>query len=212
MKLVLPALIAVLLLAGCRDRNAEIEPLILNEQGMIAVEMYLKQDTTIFYWKLREIPGRSTLMVLEGMLGTEGTVHEVFEKTHDALRKKAVELTAEMMDKGYKIYGSESYLQIIVQADTLYWGDTNDADKLAYMEDVISQALQITGNGKCTGSDIAHRVNVFAVVFDADIAAKTILKTLRDNNLDIPVVIAVEKGSDITVLYPENFQGEFSLI
>ncbi|MFO7723304.1 MAG: hypothetical protein R6V49_08795, partial [Bacteroidales bacterium] len=114
--------------------------------------------------------------------------------------------------EGYKIFGPESYIQIIIQADTLYWGDTEDADKLAFVEDVISQALQITGNGKCTGSDIAHRVNVFAVVFDAEIAAQTILKTLRENNLDIPVVIAVEKGSDITVIYPKNFQGEFSLI
>jgi hypothetical protein len=205
-------LMLMIIVTGCRDHNAELQKDIINDQGLIAVELFLEQDSVTLFWKIREVPGRSTLAVLEGRLGDEGKVHEVFEKSQESLMKKATELTAQKINEGYKIYGPESYLQIIVQVDTLYWGDTGDADKLAFMEDVISQALQMTGNGKCTGSDIAHRVNVFAAVFDAEVAVQTILKSLRDNNLDIPVVIAVEKGGDVTVIYPDKFQGEFSLI
>lgn len=198
--------------AGCRHSNGGIENDITTDEGNINAEFFLQGDTVTMFWKVREVPGRNTLVIQEGVLGGTISTYELYEQDRTVLKRKAVDLAAEKSREGYRIFGPEAYSQIIIQIDTLYWGDVTDLNKLAYVEDVISEGLSLSGNGKCTGSDISHKISLYAVVFDADIAVRTILKTLRDSNLDFPVVIAVENAGDITVVYPENYHGEFSLI
>lgn len=198
--------------SGCSRGSKDIENDITTSEGLINAELFLQNDTVISFWKIREIPGRGTLSVQEGIMGGEVRGYEVYEEDRSALIKRAVDFTKEKIKEGYSIFGPESYSQMIIQVDTLYWGDVSDVNRLAFVEDLLSDALMQSGNGRCTGSDISHKVSFFAVVFDVDIATGTILKALRDNNIDFPVVIAVEKGNDITIVYPENYQGEFSLI
>jgi hypothetical protein len=197
---------------GCRNHDTQTAGEITGEDGLINAELYLKEDTAIRFWKIREIPGRGTLTIHEGTVGREGKSHEVFEKTHPLLVDRAIKLTSEIKKMGYRIYGPEEYSHIIIQIDTLNWGATNDPDKLAYMEDIINGALLASGNGKCTGSDIGAKVSLYAIVFDTKASVKTILDELQKQNLEMPVVIAIEKGSDVEVIWPANFQGEFSLI
>lgn len=205
-------LLILILLSGCTGKHKDDLTDITNEEGLISTELFLKQDTVIHFWKMREIPGRSTLVIQEGLLGMAASSFEILETDSAKRVKKALELFAGIREKGYKTYGPDAYSHIIIQADTLYWGAVSDLDKLALVEDMINSALTSGGNGKCTGSDIGSKVSFFAVVFDAPTATKTILKALIDNGIDLPVVIAIEKGNDVKVIWPENFQGEFSLI
>lgn len=198
--------------AGCNTGNGDMEQDITTEEGIINAEFFLQEDTVTMFWKIREIPGRSTLVIQQGVLGGTISSYELFGDDRTALTRTAVDLALDKSREGYRIYGPEAYSQIIIQIDTIYWGDVSDLNKLAFMEDVIGEGLSQSGNGKSAGSDISHKVSFYAVVFDVDIAVRTILKTLRDNNLGLPVVIAVEKAGDITVIYPENYHGDFSLI
>lgn len=202
----------VFLITGCKSSDEDVLRKISASDGSIAAEMFLKTDSAIHFWKIREMPGRSTLLLQEGTLGEPGRDYEISAPDPKKLDKEAIRIAREVLDKGFRTFGPDSYSQIIIQTDTTYWGPVTDLDKLAMMEDLFNRALTTTGNGKCTGSDIGSKVSFYAMVFDAEVAARTLLKALRDNGTDLPVVIAVEKGTDIRVIWPENFHGDFSLL
>jgi hypothetical protein len=210
-KLILSILIIVVV-AGCRHKPADTLAEISDKSGKIVSEMYLKKDTLTFFWKIREIAGRGTIMVHEGILGEPGRKFEVSGKDHQELVQKITAMYKEMTDKGYRVFKPEAYAHLIIQTDTTSWGSLHDLDKLAMVEDLLNNALETTGNGSCTGSDIGSKVSFYSVVFDPGIAVQTMLKTLREGGMDFPVVIAIEKGNDIQVIWPENFRGEFSLL
>lgn len=205
-------LCGIFLITGCKSSDDEILKKISAPDGSIAAEMFLKTESATLFWKIREMPGRSTLLLQEGTLGETGRDFEVGAKDRQQLEKEAIRIAREVIGKGYRTFGPEAYSQIIIQTDTAFWGPVADLDKLALMEDLFNRALTSTGNGKCTGSDIGSKVSIYAMVFDAEVAAQTLLKALRDNGTDLPVVIAIEKGNDIRVIWPENYHGDFSLL
>lgn len=204
--------LCAVLLTGCRQKAPEQESNLINEEGMVSAEFFLVQDSVTYCWSIREIPGRSTLMIREGMLGTPLSSYEIYEPDRTLLLTKASELATLKNKEGYRSYSPEFYSHLIIQVDTAYWGDPEDIDRLVLVEDLINQVLVSTGNGKCTGSDLTGMVSFYAVVFDAEVARRSILKGFRENGIELPVVIAVEKGSDIRVIHPDNYQGDFSLI
>lgn len=205
-------LCGIFLVTGCKSSDDEVLKKISAPDGSIAAEMFLKTDSATLFWKIREVQGRSTLLLQEGTLGEPGRDFELSAQDRQQLMKEAIRVTREVLDKGFRTFGPEAYSQIIVQTDTTYWGPVTDLDKLALTEDLFNHALTTSGNGKCTGSDIGSKVSFYAMVFDAEIAARTLLKALRDNGTDLPVVIAIEKGNDIRVIWPENYHGDFSLL
>lgn len=222
------AVIIVFLLAviqGCRQGNVITSEELLNDKGLINAEFYLKKDTINYFWNIREIPGRGTLIIQEGIVGNDIRSYEIHEDSVTNLEKHAAKLHAEKRAEGYRIYKPEEYSHIIIQlesftldSDTMNLSEpnqpnnTNDIDRFVLIEELINQSLVNTGNGRCTGSNYETGISYFAVVFDPEIAARTILRMITAKNLNIKVIIAVEKGSDIRVIYPEDFQGNFSLI
>ncbi len=199
-------------LQGCRQGTEDQAKELLNEEGLISAEFFLQKDTTIYFWKIREVPGRGTIIINEGTVGSEIRGYEIFERDRKVLEKRAAELYAEKRAAGYRIYKPEDYSHIIIQLDSLWVDDQSEIDKYVVLEELINQNLLNTGNGRCTGSNFDTRISFYAVVVNPEKATQTILSMINDEILDISIVIAIEKGNDIKVIYPENFQGNFSLI
>ncbi len=209
---ILVLVLALLFFQTCRQHDQQVTDEIIGENGLVYAELFKVQDSLTMFWRIREIPGRNTLSVQEGILGGKAGGFEIYKSSHVLLVQKARDLVSGMLKEDYVITGPDAFSQLIIQIDTSYWGDPEDIDRLVMTEDLLNKALISSGNGKCTGSDYNAKVSFYAVVFDADIATKTILAVFRETGIDLPVVIAVEKGNDIQVIWPENFQGAFSLI
>jgi len=197
---------------GCRHSASPDDSDITNESGLIYAELFLKKGEDTHFWRIREMDGRGTLLVQEGILGGQTTSHEVFGEDSTHLRSQARELVAARLKEGYKLYGPEAYSLMIVQIEPETWGDIHDLDKLVIVEELLNQYMTASGNGSCSGSDVDSRVSFFITAFNPEIAVGTILKMFREEGFDVSPVIAVEKGNEIRILYPENFQGDVSLI
>lgn len=208
-----PLLIFLTIIAlGCNRVSKDITPEILNDQGMVEVEMYLKGKDQTGFLQLRELAGRSTILVREGQVGGEIRSYELYEKDHAILLSKVAELYTAKKKEGFRIFGPESFHHLIIRTDLTWWGESVDPERLVFVEELIHECLVSSGNGRFTGSDADAHVSFFAVVFDKDAAIRSILKAFQEHDINLPVVIAIEKGSDIQVIHPENYQGDFSLI
>jgi hypothetical protein len=201
-----------ILMFGCNRGAKDYSKEILNDQGIIEVEMYLKASDHVKFCEIREIPGRGTLLVREGLVGGVIEGYEVFEADRNLLLQKASELYHARRKVGYAIHGPESFHQMIVRTEPSWWGDSIDTEQVVLFEEILHQCLVSSGNGRLTGSDVDANVSFYAVVFDTNIAIESILQAIKDHQLNMPLIIAVEKGSDVQVVYPVNYQGDFSLI
>jgi hypothetical protein len=200
------------ILNGCRQPATPDDSDITNERGLISAELFLKNGEETRFWRIREMDGRGTLLIQEGVLGGQTSSHEVFGEDSTHLRSQARELVSARLREGYKLYGPEAYSQLIVQIEAESWGDIGDLDKLVLVEELLNQYMTASGNGSCSGSDVDSRVSFFITAFNPEIAVGTILKMFREEGIEVIPVIALEKGNEIRILYPENFQGDVSLI
>ncbi len=203
----------VFFFAGCRQPSVTPDDVdVLNDVGLISVEMYHTGGNDIRFWRVREMPGRSTLVVQEGVLGVSTRSYELFEQTQEDLERVAKEQVAEKLNEGYKVYGPEAYSQLILQIELSEWGDPDDIEKLIMVEELLNEYMLNSGNGKCLGSDAGAKISFFITAFSAEIAVNTILEMFSKEGYHYNPVIILEKGSEVQVLHPENFQGDISLI
>lgn len=83
------------------------------------------------------------------------------------------------------------------------------------MIDLMNECLGWTGNGHCDGGDIGSgTINIFSYVIDPEIAAKTTIECLREENLLEGAIIAIRENieqevEEYLVRWPESFKGEF---
>ena len=102
---------------------------------------------------------------------------------------------------------------LIIQYKVDANGTTDDFDKRVEVEDLMEECLDGTGLGNCDGGDLGSgTMNVFCFVADPDRAQKVIVDKLRANSLLDGAVIAQRIGEDYKVLWPHDFQGEFSVL
>ncbi|NLE37909.1 MAG: hypothetical protein GX621_07780, partial [Pirellulaceae bacterium] len=63
------------------------------------------------------------------------------------------------------------------------------------------------------GGDIGSgTINAFSFVVDPYPAKSTIVAALKEHNLLDGAIIAIEHEDDYEVLWPEDFEGEFSIL
>ena len=79
------------------------------------------------------------------------------------------------------------------------------------VEEVLTDALGWTGNGEVEGGETQPgRMNVFCRVMDPDIALRTFLEVLDDEELLEGAFIAlVREGEEPRVLWPQDYPGPF---
>lgn len=93
------------------------------------------------------------------------------------------------------------------------WGDSADLSKRHMVEDILNECLGWTGNGYCDGGDIGSgTINTFSFVIDPYLARDSIVIALKQNNLIDGAIIATSNKDGYDVLWPEDFEGAFSIL
>ena len=176
-------------------------------------KLYKRTGKQTRYWEAWDAGNRSVI-VHWGTLGKTGrkkTVRIPKGKTAgDVIERESQEPSS----NGYEEIDIDDHVQIIVQFKTKdAWGDTDDLDKRHSVEDILDDCLGWTGNGHCDGGDIGSgTINAFSFVVDPHLAKDAIVAALEKNELIDGAIIAHQNEDDYEVLWPKDFEGEFSIL
>jgi hypothetical protein len=177
------------------------------------IKLYKRTAKECLYWEAWDA-GRRLVTIHWGTLGKTGRNKSIRipkgESAKTVIRRESEEPRA----NGYNEIDLEDHAQIVVQYKTKdAWGDTSDLDKRYQVEGILNECLGWTGNGHCDGGDIGSgEINAFSFVVDPALAKVAIVKELKKNKLLDGAIIAVRKDEDYEVLWPEDFDGEFSIL
>ena len=179
--------------------------------GLAMLKLYKQGRGGMRYW---EAWARGVWVVVhEGKLGERGKVRHLEPqegKTPEQMIAKAAETPR---SKGYSEIPMEEHYQVVVQYRLETWGSSEDLAKAHKIEGLLNECLGWTGNGHCDGNDIGSgSMNIYSVVVDPQLAVETIITELREQGLLERAVVAVRYREEYRVLYPADFNGEFSLL
>ena len=80
------------------------------------------------------------------------------------------------------------------------------------VEDILNECLGWTGNGHCDGGDIGSgTINAYSFVVDPYLAKDSIVNALKKHAIMAGAIIAIQRGEDYEVVWPEDFDGKFSI-
>lgn len=110
---------------------------------------------------------------------------------------------------------------LVVQYRMEGWGSAAELDRRNRLEEILDEALQASGNGECDGGDIGSgSMDLFLEeIVDPDRATATVINTLKNAQELDGAVIALcpypkdeEDAPEYKVVWPPDFQGEFSVL
>lgn len=175
------------------------------------LKLYKQTRSGLQYWEAWE--DEEKIVTHRGTLGETGVTVEIpLSVSEDA------ELLIERESKPHRANGFEErepVAELVVQYKCENWGSPEDLDKRHRVEDLMNECLGWTGNGHCDGGDIGSgTINIFSYVIDPEIAAKTTIECLREENLLEGAIIAIRENieqevEEYLVRWPESFKGEF---
>ena len=175
------------------------------------IKLYKREGNSTSYWEAWA-DGR-TVITHWGTVGDTGKSRQI-PLQKGASAKAAIAAECKMpLAEGFQSLPLEEHATVIVQYRTEGWGSTADLDKRHRVEGILDECLGWTGNGHCDGGDIGSgTINAFALVVDPIAAAAAIVKALKQRGLLGGAVIAFHQGEEPpTVLFPEDFEGKFSV-
>ncbi len=205
-------LIFFIITTGCSgNKQKKGSDSFIDTSKTIEINLHMVSNGIHHYTKFYEIPGRGTLVIHEGTVGNTGRSYEVEKEDRATLMEWANDHYLKLTEKGYQKIDPGAYTSMILQFDTTQFSEINE-EVLIILYDIIDRSLKQTGNGGCSNYDVGTTgVNYFATVLDAPAATQTLLNVLEEEDFT-PSIIATEKAETTTILYPADFQGEFSYL
>ncbi|PQO45024.1 hypothetical protein [Blastopirellula marina] len=176
------------------------------------LKLYKQDVAPTLYWEAWASDD-ATVVVHHGKLGTRGTNRNK-KIPRGVLPDDFIEQLSEpARAEGYREIPFEEQTSLILQFKTQDpWGAGDDLDKRYAVEELLNELLGWTGNGMCDGGDIGSgTMNLFSYVVDPQLACQAIVAELKKEGIE-GGIIAVETEDDYQVLWPEDFEGEFSPI
>ncbi len=173
------------------------------------LRLYKKEGDTLRYWEAWVHEDKLT--VHQGVVGEMGEQQETpvpAEEDPDMVIAQAAE---PLVDQGYDEPDPETMAPLVIQYPLQGKGTGLDFKKRHSVEEVLTDALGWTGNGEVEGGETQPgRMNVFCRVMDIDIALRTFLEVLDDEELLEGAIIAlVHEDEEPRVLWPEGYSGSF---
>lgn len=177
------------------------------------IKLYKRTGKHTLYWEAWDAGNRS-VTIHWGTLGKTGRSKNVRIPRGESADTVIDRESQEPRTNGYEEIDIDDHAQVIVQFKTAdAWGDTADLDKRHKVEGILNECLGWTGNGHCDGGDIGSgTINAFSFVVDPHLAKDTIVAALKKNKLIQGAIIAVGNEDGYEVLWPEDFDGEFSIL
>jgi len=177
------------------------------------IKLYKRDGDKVSYWEAWDA-GHRSVTVHWGVLGKKGKNKSVRVPKKTTAEEFIESESQDARSKGYEEIDFEDHFQIILQFKTEdEWGDSNDLDKRHEIEDMLNECLGWTGNGHCDGGDIGSgTINTFSFVVDPYLAKDAIVAALKKQRMLKGAIIAIDNEDDYEVVWPEDFEGEFSTI
>lgn len=174
------------------------------------LKLYKRGRGVLRYW---EAWTRGAWVVVhEGKLGEQGKVKHLEPQQGKTPDQVIAEVAEKPRAKGYAEIPREEQYQVIVQYRLKTWGSVEDLGKAHKIEDLFNECLGWTGNGFCDGNDIGSGcLNIFSIVIDPQLGARTMIAELRKHKLLGGAVVAARYGEEYRIVYPPDFKGPFSL-
>lgn len=171
------------------------------------LKLYKLRDMTR-YWEAWNTDTEVTIHW--GIVGETGETRDIplrsGENPNSIIEREAKQPKKE----GYRKIPPSKSFRLVIQFRVDGMGSTIDLEKRIRVENLMSECLGWRGLGHCDGGDLGSgTMNIFCFVVDATKALPRVVHELKANGLDDGAVLAV--GSEPTVVWPEDFKGEFSL-
>ncbi|MBK05673.1 MAG: hypothetical protein CL920_04575 [Deltaproteobacteria bacterium] len=173
--------------------------------------LYKRSGQHFHFWQAWEYEGKVTFHW--GIVGQRGEVREE-EVGPSASADEIIDLEIDKrLSEGFTELPEEAFSSLSIQYAVEGWGEHGELDKRDEVEHELNECLGWTGNGSCDGGDIGSgTINLFCDVLDPVLATKTIVDSLTMAGL-LPGVLIVLSGEDgCDVLWPENYEGSFSIV
>ena len=167
--------------------------------------MMRKTGRETLYWQIWKV-GRK-LFILSGVLGVIGELEEIPLSLFNNSKKMMKNLSNEKANQGYERFDDRSLTKISVQ---YRYDDEEQFDEIEEMSIfvgiLLDEAVHRTGNGEFNSLQIESgvAVNSFLVV-NIEIALKTIVKELTNNNLIAGAeIFFIDQDGASVLIYPIN--------
>ena len=171
-------------------------------------KLYKRDGERLLYWETWDDDGK--FIMHWGVVGDEGETQAVRSGLFRDAEKTVAEEMARREQAGYAEIDEDDLQTVLIQYRTATWGDPEDPEKRQAMQDLLDNALGLTGLGHCDGGTIgSETINVCCLVVDAQIAAPVIVQALKEAGQRGGAVIAQELDDGFEVLHPRDFEGEF---
>ena len=173
------------------------------------LKLYKKEGDTLRYWVAwvheRKLTVHSGIV---GESGEEKTTPVPEDEDPDMVIAQAAE---SLVDAGYDEPDPDALVPLVVQYPLQGKGTGQDFEKRHAVEELLTNVLGWSGNGEVEGGESQPgRMNVFCHVMDAEIAARTLVEVLDDEDLLEGALIAiVREGEEPQVLWPQDYPGPF---
>lgn len=169
------------------------------------IRILKKTSSDMLYWQVWKM--NKQIHILSGTLGEQGKEEELplgfFQSSKSVMGK----LAKEKANLGYEYVEPGSLIKIAVQYRYEHEKQFEAAEERSlFVEDLLDEILHKTGNGELYGSEIGDGAGItFCLVVDLELALKSILKVLADNQLIDGAEIAYlnDEGSYIGI-FPEG--------
>jgi hypothetical protein len=177
----------------------------------MTIKLYKSTSKGMVYWQAWK--DGAYLAVQEGKLGVWGKARLVRPPRGTTPKQLQASLAKEKKAAGYAPISDADHHWVIVQYKLTTWGSAKDLDKAEKLDELFNACLAWTGNGYCDGNDIGSgEMNLFCVVVDPKLAAKTIVAELKKKpRLLAGAVVAIREGEEHRVVHPPRFKGKFAV-
>jgi len=175
------------------------------------IKLYKKCSKGLEYWEAWENKGVVTLHW--GIVGENGDSLTIKLEKGQSAEKVIFSEAGPAKKQGYAPIDDDDHSQIVIQYRLKTWGTKKDLDTRYKVEGVMNESLGWTGLGHCDGGDIGSgTINAFCFVVDVKIAKDVVVTALKKAGLLKDAIIAVQNDDDYKVIWPSDFDGEFSVI
>ncbi len=174
-------------------------------------KLYKRDGERLLYWETWDDDGKHIMHW--GEAGDEGETQALRSGLFRDAEKSVAEEMARREREGYAEIDEEELQAVFIQYRAEAWGDLEDPEKRQAMQDLMDDALGWTGLGHCDGGTIgSETINICCLVVDAKLAAPVMVQALKEADQLAGAVIAQELEGGFEVLYPSDFEGEFSYL
>jgi hypothetical protein len=159
------------------------------------LKLYKKEGDTLRYWEAWEHDGELT--VHWGVVGEMGEHKKLPIPPDEDVDMLVAQEAESLVDAGYDEPEPDAQATLIIEYPVQGKGTGHDFEKRKAVEELLSDMLGWTGNGEVEGGETTPgRMRVYCLVMDTDIAVRTVVEALDEEDLLEGALVLVARGDE----------------